>query len=101
MNALFAKNQMSHLAPAGFDHRDATDAGEPRPGIGRKIANALAWVVAMPQRRAVIDELSRLTDRELADIGVARSELKHVFDPAYARERTMRGTSYRSLGLNV
>jgi uncharacterized protein YjiS (DUF1127 family) len=97
MNASFTKNQMSHLAPAGIS-QDGTDA---RPGIGRKIADALAYLVAMPRRRAVIDELSRLTDRELADIGVARSELKHVFDPAFHRERALRGPSYRSFGLNV
>ncbi len=110
MNAPFAKNQMAHLLPAGMSYR-GTDEGPDYAlpgsghatgrGIGRRIADALATLVAMPRRRAVLDELSRLSDRELADIGVARSELRRVFDPEFTRERGMRGATYRSLGLNV
>ena len=110
MNASFAKNQMAHLAPAGHAYQSTVDAAaraqteghrEVARGVVRKVADALAYLVAMPKRRAVLDELSQLSDRELADIGVARSELKRVFDPAFTRERAMRGASYRSLGLNV
>jgi uncharacterized protein YjiS (DUF1127 family) len=97
MNAHFAKNHMAHLLTAGTD----TDAGRVSDaGIGRKVANALAWLVAMPRRRAVIDELRMLTDRELADIGIARNELKRVFDPAYAHDHAVRTNVYRSLGMH-
>jgi uncharacterized protein YjiS (DUF1127 family) len=109
MNASFTKNQMGHLVPGGMSYRtpdfidtqiagyDDAQAGR---GIGRKIADALAFLVALPRRRAVIDELSTLSDRELADIGVARSEIKRVFDPAFVNDRTARGTNYRFLGIN-
>jgi len=105
MNATFAKNQMSHLIPAGLSYRgtdeDAMQTGREARGtagrgIARKIADALAYLVAMPRRRAVLDELSMLTDRELADIGVARSELTRVFDPAFVNER---GRGYRGPGI--
>ncbi len=99
MNASFAKNQMSHLVSAGHAG-DYAQQDAPR-GVVRKIADALAYLVAMPRRRAVLDELRMLTDRELADIGVARSELKRVFDPAFARDHAVRSGAYRSMGINV
>jgi uncharacterized protein YjiS (DUF1127 family) len=100
MNANFAKNHMAHLLPVGLAGTDADTRHEVGSGFGRKVANALAWLVAMPRRRAVIDELRMLTDRELADIGVARSELKRVFDPAFTRDHAVRTEAYRSLGMH-
>jgi len=35
----------------------------------------------------VLDELSGLSDHELADIGLARNDLSRVFDPAFAHAR--------------
>jgi uncharacterized protein YjiS (DUF1127 family) len=106
MNAPFAKNQMAHILPAGLGYRSGADYADRAPaeakrGLGRKVADALAYLVAMPRRRAVLDELSMLTDRELADIGVQRSEMKRVFDPAYARDYAARAETYRNLGINV
>jgi uncharacterized protein YjiS (DUF1127 family) len=98
MNAHFAKNHMAHLLPAGLGDADA-DA-QRASGFGRRIADALAWLVAMPRRRAVLDELQMLTDRELSDIGIARSELKRVFDPAFVRDHATRAEVYRSFGLH-
>jgi uncharacterized protein YjiS (DUF1127 family) len=34
----------------------------------------------------VLQEMSMLTDRELADIGLSRADLPRVFDPAFAME---------------
>jgi uncharacterized protein YjiS (DUF1127 family) len=100
MNVNFAKNHMAHLLPAGLADADNDTRREAGSGFGRKIADVLAWLVAMPRRRAVIDELRMLTDRELADIGVARSELKRVFDPAFTRDQAVRTEAYRSLGMH-
>jgi len=114
MNATFTKNQMAYLAPAGLVYRD-TDMGpvggrEPVSGfadrasdrgLGRKIADTLAWIAAWPRRHAELQELSMLTERELADIGIARSDIKRVFDPAFARDHGARKACYRSLGINV
>jgi uncharacterized protein YjiS (DUF1127 family) len=56
------------------------------PGIGSTInrlaqpaARAGRWLRARSQRRQVINELDRLTDRELADIGLARGDIRMVF----------------------
>jgi uncharacterized protein YjiS (DUF1127 family) len=101
MNAPFAKNHMAHLLPAGLGYSDAAQDAGVRRGLGRRIADALAYLVALPRRRAVLDELGSLSDRELADIGIARSELKRVFEPAYARDHAIRSETYRQLGINV
>lgn len=54
--------------------------GTSRPsGLGAAFAKALRFVASIPSRQAVKNELSRLSDRELADIGLSRSEISHVF----------------------
>ncbi len=97
MNAPLAKEQMALLMSDSLTMRDSYAPGtdgtiaEQRPsGLGRVAAlcrNAMAALIEMPRRRAVLDELSVLTDRELADIGLNRAELGRVFDPAFAKTR--------------
>ncbi|MCB8875608.1 DUF1127 domain-containing protein [Acidisoma silvae] len=40
------------------------------------------WLRNVSRRNAVINELDRLSDRELADIGLNRSEIRSVFSMA-------------------
>ena len=54
----------------------------PRPvsfGLGGRLAHIVRWVLDMPRRRAVLNELESLSDHELADIGLARADVPHVF----------------------
>ena len=44
-----------------------------------RLANSLRWVAEYPRRLSVINELQRLTDRELTDIGLTRAEVRNVF----------------------
>ena len=37
-------------------------------------------IATWPRRRATYDSLARLTDRELADIGLTRGDIGHVFE---------------------
>ena len=53
------------------------------------LRTAFAAVIAWPQRRAVLAELSTLTERELADVGLSRSDVPRVFDAGFARARAM------------
>jgi uncharacterized protein YjiS (DUF1127 family) len=48
------------------------------------VGNVWRAIVEFPRRRAVQDELSHLTDRELADIGLSRGDVPHVFDAGFA-----------------
>lgn len=52
-------------------------------GIARAIRVAAAAVLAFPQRLATYQALSRLSDRELRDIGMTRFDLSRVFDPTF------------------
>jgi uncharacterized protein YjiS (DUF1127 family) len=58
-----------------------------RPGLIARFRAALRWIVEMPRRRAVMEELSMLSDHELADIGLARGDLPYIFDSAFCAER--------------
>jgi uncharacterized protein YjiS (DUF1127 family) len=53
--------------------------------IGQWFRNAFRAVAEYPRRRRVMDELSMLTDRELADIGLSRGDIGRVFDMQPAR----------------
>ena len=59
--------------------------------LARKLADAIAGVAAFLGRGAVTAELCRMSDRELADIGLGRSDLGRVFSADFAREHARRG----------
>ena len=47
--------------------------------IGAPVARAGRWLRDLGRRNAVINELDRLSDRELADIGLSRGDIRSVF----------------------
>lgn len=97
MNAPLAKEQIALLMSDSLTYRSSVVQGtdgtvaEPRPSflslLGQRIRRAALSLAALPQRRAVIDELNMLTDRELADIGLSRSDLSRVFEPGFSARR--------------
>lgn len=67
--------------------RDAAALGT----IGRVARRAAAAVLDLvetvaswPSRQATYESLARLTDRELADIGLTRGDITHVYDADFA-----------------
>ncbi len=78
--------------------RDAAIAA----GIRR--AATVAWeavsvlaqaVVTWPERRRTYENLRALTDRELADIGLTRGDITHVFDPDFEMPHRVPATEAR------
>ena len=98
MNAHTAKEEMA-LLTTGFSRSDAETLGSRSAARPSLFARAAAWLRRQHERRAVVEELSMLTDRELADIGLARSDVPHVFDRAFAELRDeQRGATGRAFG---
>ena len=86
MNAPLAKEQIALLMSDNLTYRvspvQGATAQARRPSLAGRISAAIQYLIELPKRRAVIDELSRLTDRELADIGLTRAGLSDVFAKA-------------------
>ncbi len=47
--------------------------------VGSPVARAGRWLRDRSRRHSVINELDRLSDRELADIGLARGDIRSIF----------------------
>ena len=89
MSASFSKRQLAALAPATIS---AASVDVPRRRrSGTPFGRALAWLAGRRGRGAVLNELNALSARELADIGLSRSDIHRVFDPAFAAEHAARG----------
>lgn len=94
MNAPLAKEQIALLMSDSLTLRipslQGTDGtiAEPRHSafdvFAAKCRTMWASLMDMPRRRAVLGELSMLSDRELADVGLTRAELSDVFRPDFA-----------------
>lgn len=50
---------------------------------GSAVIHAVEALVSWSTRNATYASLSRLTDRELADIGLTRGDIGHVFDAGF------------------
>lgn len=94
MSTRIAKEEMAIMMPSSIGHYFKDDPSEmpamasTRPGLFARIATGLAYVASLPRRRAVMQELSSLSEHELADIGLTRAEVSMVFDPAFAAARS-------------
>jgi uncharacterized protein YjiS (DUF1127 family) len=81
MNAYTSKEELALLPSSRISHAEHyTNDRAARPTLFARIA-------AFFERQSTLHELGQLTDRELADIGLNRAELKLVFEPAYANAR--------------
>ena len=69
-------NAFIHTNPKA---RDAHVAMSRFNRIGAPVARLGRWLRDSSRRNAVINELDRLNDRELADIGLSRGEIRSVF----------------------
>ena len=101
MNVRMPKEEMTLLIPAslssssswGGAYADSYVKPEPaRPTLAERVGLAVKWMMELPRRRAMLSELGTLSDHELADIGLTRSELSHVFDQAFVARRDVERT---------
>jgi uncharacterized protein YjiS (DUF1127 family) len=89
MSQRLAKEEMALLMPNTLSHYFKDDP-EQLPvmtddtGVFARLGGALRWLAELPRRRRVMDELSSLSEHELADIGLSRGDVANVFDPNFA-----------------
>jgi uncharacterized protein YjiS (DUF1127 family) len=85
MNAMTARTELAF----DTDRRVSTPTVSSRPAARpSRLAAALRWIVELPRHRAVINELRSLSDHELADIGLERGDIPHLFDRGSAGRRS-------------
>jgi uncharacterized protein YjiS (DUF1127 family) len=65
---------------------------------GRLVNHLIAVLIARHQRRATLETLSRLSERELKDVGLTRGEIAYGLEEA-GRRRTVRGHDLSPLAL--
>ena len=89
MNATLPHAQISLMMSDNLTYRETFVEGmegavaAPRPTIGDRMRGWFQTLAELPRRRAVIEELRTLSDRELADIGISRADVGRVFDSRF------------------
>ena len=81
MSAQFAKDSVSFVTSTNFSASVPTVYAPANGGsVPGWLRSAVQWFEGTMQRRAAIEELAMLSDHELADIGLTRGEIPHLFD---------------------
>jgi uncharacterized protein YjiS (DUF1127 family) len=99
MNAPITKDQFTFslgyasYIDYSYDEAPATVVKLPKRGIGQWLNRAVATLAERRRRRVELQEMAMMTDRELFDIGLSRSDVSRVFDPAFAADHA-RGRDY-------
>ena len=78
MNAYTNREELSLLSATRIHHPEHHADRYTRPSLFARIA-------AYFRRQATLTKLNRLTDRELADIGLSRGALHLAFEPSATR----------------
>ena len=88
----FSLGNLSYIGPAYEEVQ--TPVVKPRAGsFGRALHRIVLAVTGWRRRQVILREMQLMTDRELADVGLSRSDLSRVFDPAFAADHP-RGRDY-------
>ncbi len=81
MNAYTSREELAFLPANRISYPEhLADARSLKPTLWGRITE---WF----HRQAALSELSQLSDRELSDIGLNRSDLPNVFSPAFIASR--------------
>jgi uncharacterized protein YjiS (DUF1127 family) len=95
MSAPISKSDLAFSLPASLSYHSTWDDADYEPvqpqrrhGLfARLAAPIVARVQAWSVRERAVSELSAMSDRDLADIGLTRSDIPRVSDPDFIAER--------------
>lgn len=88
----FSLGQLTYIDPT-YDDESVSSVAAQKRRVAGWFSRLLAKIAEWQRRRAVMQEMAMMTDRELSDIGLSRSDLARVFDPTFAANHT-RGRDY-------
>ena len=95
MNFRLAKDDFAFNAPGSVNYSPVpADGAEISERVRARTAaqstglvgRARAWFRQMQRRRRAMNELFLLSDYELSDIGISRSEIPMIFEPGFAEQ---------------
>jgi uncharacterized protein YjiS (DUF1127 family) len=70
-----------------FPELNAHAGAAPLGGLMRRVSHLLESWREVRTRAVAMDELSHLSDNELADIGLSRSDIPNIFRPGFRSGR--------------
>ena len=88
----FSLGNLSYIGPRYEEPQTArvnAPSGDTKSWFGRLVSAIAEW----RQRHAVLQEMQTMSDRELSDIGLSRSDINRVFDRSFAQDHA-RGRDY-------
>jgi uncharacterized protein YjiS (DUF1127 family) len=103
MSAYTAESQLSFQLPS-LSYIDAkweepnlrgpstAPQGVRKTGLAVWLSRQVTAFITRRRNREAALELAAMSDRELIDIGISRSDLSRVFDPAFSQELSRRGS---------
>jgi uncharacterized protein YjiS (DUF1127 family) len=107
MTTRVAKEEIAMMMPSRLTHyftddRETlpqTEARSLMARIGAGVARVGDWLATRRANENAVKELARLSDRELADIGLVRSDLLRVTDGAFVASHNAEREAAGSFGL--
>ncbi|MDE2005945.1 MAG: DUF1127 domain-containing protein [Rhodospirillales bacterium] len=99
MSVPMNKSDFAFHLPQSFSYHSTWDDADYEPArklgrfalLARAVVGTGSRLAAWSRRRAAIAELSGMNERELADIGITRSDIARVADPSFIDEHAGRG----------
>jgi uncharacterized protein YjiS (DUF1127 family) len=88
----FSLGNLSYIGPRYEESQTArvnSPSGETKSWLGRLVSAIAEW----RQHQVVLQEMQTMSDRELSDIGLSRSDISRVFDRSFAKDHA-RGRDY-------
>lgn len=99
MSAPINKHEFDFKLPEMLSYHTTWDDADYEPAQPRQREGWLHHLIAAPgrviaelaRRHRAMNELARLGDRELSDLGITRSDIPRIFDADFAAEHASRG----------
>ena len=99
MTAPLNRNEFAFKLPEMLSYHSTWDDADYEPAQPARAKGWFSRLVTLPtrmvtefaRRQRVMSELSQMSNRDLADMGLSRHDIGHVFDQSFAADYASRG----------